>query len=146
MLTLQFLPYSEIEHLNSSKRIKRLLSIVKEEKIVLLEGRLKKQEETELIKRTMEEISNGFRGIELSVIYPENKEDALFTKIKKGLISALLGDRQGFTIIGPATIIKEIKQAPNKIQLLTEEQGAPAKRPTRRNGKRAAKKAAGQAG
>ena len=33
----------------------------------------------------------------------------------------LLGDRQGLTVIGPATIVKEIKKDPNKIELLTKE-------------------------
>ena len=33
----------------------------------------------------------------------------------------LLGNRQGLTIIGPASIVKEIKQDPDKIQLLTKD-------------------------
>lgn len=119
MITLQFVPYHEIEGLNSQKRIKKLLSIVKENKILLLEGRLKKQEETELIKKTMEEIDDDFKGIELGVIYPDKKDADLFFRIKKQLINLLLGDRHGMTIIGPATVVKEIKQDPEKIQLLT---------------------------
>jgi len=34
-------------------------------------------------------------------------------------INLLLGDRNGITIIGPASIVKEIKKDPNKIELLT---------------------------
>jgi hypothetical protein len=37
------------------------------------------------------------------------------------MISAVLGDRQGLTIIGPASVVKEIKKDPNKIELLTSE-------------------------
>ena len=122
MLTLQFIPYSEIAGLNSQKRIKKLLSVVKEEKIVLLEGRLTKEEEGELIKKTMEEIDQKFKGIELSVVYPDNKNDPVFKKIKMLLVRLLIGDREGFTIIGPATIVKEIKKDPDKIQLLTKEE------------------------
>lgn len=122
MLTLQFVPYSEIENLDSEKRIKKLLKIAKENKIVMMEGRLKKSEETELIKRTMEEIDAKFKGIELSVIYPNGADAvALFDKLRKKFINLILGDRQGITIIGPATIVKEIRQDPDKIQLLTEE-------------------------
>ncbi len=33
----------------------------------------------------------------------------------------VLGDRQGMTIIGPANVVKEIKQDPDKIQLFTKE-------------------------
>ena len=122
MITLEFIPYSEIEALSSIKRIKTLLKLVKEDKIVLLEGRLKKEEETDLIKITMEAINNKFKGIELAVVYPEDQEvDALWKKIKKGFYNIILGERRGFTVIGPATIVKEIKKDPNKIQLLTQE-------------------------
>ncbi len=128
MLTLQFIPFHEIEHLSSEKRIKKLLSIVKSNKIALLEGRLKKHEEAELIKRTMEEIDDCFKGIELGVIYPEKKNMQLFEKIKMQFINMILGDRQGLTVIGPATIVKEIKQDPNKIQLFTESSRTGAKK------------------
>jgi hypothetical protein len=122
LLTIQFIPYIEIEGLDSVKRINKLLKIVKEEKIILLEGRLKTYEETELISRTMQQIDAKFKGIELSVINPESKETRdLWQKIRSKLINILLGDRGGFTIIGPASIIKEIKNDPEKIQLLTEE-------------------------
>ena len=108
MITLQFVPYYEIADLPSNKRIKKLLNIVKDDKILLLEGRLKKQEEAELIKKTMEIIDDKFKGIELGVIYPDKKDADFFFKIKKHLINILLGDRHGLTIIGPATIVKEI--------------------------------------
>ena len=120
MLTLQFVPYNEIENLSSANRVKKLLNIVKENKIVLLEGRLRKQEEGELIKSTMEQISDSFKGIELGVMHPEKKDMPFFNKLKKNIVQFILGDRQGLTIIGPATIIKEIKQDPDKIQLFTE--------------------------
>jgi hypothetical protein len=121
MLTLQFVPYSEIEELGSARRVKKLIDLVKENKIVLLEGRLKKEEETELIAITMEEIDDKFKGIELEIIYPTKKYTSLFKSVKSNLLSILLGDRQGFTIIGPASIIKEIKKDPDKIQLYTND-------------------------
>ncbi len=80
MLTLQFIPYTEIEQLSSSKRISKLLHLVKGDKIILLEGRLRREEEAELIKRTMESIGPKFSGIELSVVYPNNKDQAFFGK------------------------------------------------------------------
>jgi len=120
-LTLQFLPHSEIAELGSARRVKKLIDIVKQDKIVLLEGRLTKEEEKDLIAITMEEISDKFKGIELAVINPEAKTDSFTAKLKWGLMSAILGNRTGLTIIGPATIVKEIKQNPNKIELLTQE-------------------------
>ncbi len=123
-LTLQFVPYVEIESLSSIKRIQKLLRIVKNNKIILLEGRLRSHEETELIRRTMEDIDEKFKGIELSVINPENKDDPFFKKVRSVFINLLLGNRKGFTIIGPASIIKEIKQDPDKIQLFTQDLGS----------------------
>ncbi len=117
MLTLQFIPYFEIEQLDSEERIKKLIKLVKQEKIVLLEGRLDQEEETDLIRRTMEEISGKFKGIELSVIYPDGGDSDFFNKLKQTILNVILGNRQGMTIIGPASIIKEIKQDPDKIQL-----------------------------
>lgn len=119
MLTLQFVPYVEIEELGSARRVKKLLDIVKQNKIVLLEGRLKKEEETDLIAITMEEIDDKFKGIELTVINPEKKQQNFFRAIKSGITNMMLGDRQGFTIIGPATVVKEIKKDPDKIELFT---------------------------
>ncbi len=121
MLTLEFIPYREIEHLSSIGRIKKLLSIAKQNKIVLLEGRLKREEETELIKTTMEEIDEEFTGIELAVINPINETDDLLKKIKTNLVNMLAGQRLGLTIIGPASVVTEIKKDPSKIQLLTKE-------------------------
>ena len=128
MLTLQFVPYTEIEYLSSVGRIRKLLNITKENRIVLLQGRLRKEEETELIKATMEEIDKDFKGIELSVIYPDKKENDFFRKIKRNFVNMLLGDRQGLTIIGPASVVREIKKDPDKIQLFTEEDSKIKKR------------------
>ena len=121
MLTLQYMPYTEIEHLSSDRRISKLLDLVKTDKILLLEGRLKTNEETELIRKTMESIDDKFSGIELSVIYPEDKNAALLRKFKNLLLNVVLGDRRGMTIIGPANVVKEIKPDPDKIQLFTAE-------------------------
>ena len=121
MVTLQFVPYNEIEDLGSARRVKKLIDIVKENKIVLLQGRLRKVEETDLISIAMEEIGAKFRGIELAVINPENKDKAGLKKMRNNFFGMLLGDRQGLTVIGPATIVKEIKKDPNKIELLTKE-------------------------
>ena len=97
-------------------------SLAKENKIVLLQGRLTKEEEAELIKTTMEEINKDFKGIELAVIEPgkEEKTKALDV-IRGGIANVLLGDRQGLTIIGPASVVKEIKKDPKKIELLTQD-------------------------
>ena len=121
MVTLQFVPYNEIADLGSARRVKKLIDIVKENKIVLLQGRLKKEEETDLIAIAMEEFGEKFKGIELAVINPESKEHSGIKKVRNNFFGFLLGDRQGLTVIGPASIVTEIKKDPNKIELFTKE-------------------------
>ncbi len=121
MVTLQLIPYAEIEDLTSLGRIRKLLNIAKQNKIVLLQGRLKKEEEAELIKTTMEEINKDFKGIELAVIEEEKRAQTGMQKFRDNLTSLILGNRQGLTILGPANIVKKIKKDPNKIELYTSE-------------------------
>ena len=128
MLTLQFIPYREIQNLSSIGRIRKLLNLAKENKIVLLEGRLSKDEETELIKTTMEEINASFKGIELAVVNPSERDEDVFAKLRTGLVGMLIGNRQGFTIIGPAKVIKSIKRDPNKLQILMKDAQEKTKR------------------
>ncbi len=121
MVTLHFVPHHEIASLTSVGRIRKLLSIAKENKIVLLEGRLAKEEEAELIKATMEEINKDFKGIELAVIKPSAGQLRGFERIKTEVVSFFLGDNAGLTIIGPASVVKSIRRDPHKIELLTRE-------------------------
>ena len=118
--SIQFMPYSEIRDLDSNERIKKILKIILGNNILILQGRLKSEEETRLIGDTMAMIGHikNFKGIELAVI-SDNGKERLFGKMKKGIINALLGgDLGAVTIIGPATIVKEIKRNPKKIELL----------------------------
>jgi len=120
MLTLQFVPYIELTNLASDKKIQKLLNIVRTNKIVLMQGRLRPNEETELIQKTMEVVDKDFKGIELCTIYPESKEKKLWGQVRNSLIKFLVGGRDGFTIIGPASVVKEIRRNPGKIELLTQ--------------------------
>ena len=116
---IQFLPYTEIKDLDSDERVKKILGIVLGNNILILQGRLRSIEETRLIGDTMAMIGHvkDFRGIELAVI--SEGEQSFFGKMKKGLINALSGgDLGAITIIGPATIVKEIKRNPKKIELM----------------------------
>lgn len=121
MLTLQYIPFSDIAGLDSEARINKLLKLARDEKIVLLEGRLKKEEEAYLIQKTMESIDSSFKGIEIATVLPNVKGQNTFDMIKNTIINTLLRERTGVTIIGPATVVKKIKQDPEKIQLLTNQ-------------------------
>jgi len=122
MLTLQIIPYGEIDRLSSVGRIRKLLTLAKEDKIVLLQGRLKKEEEAELIKATMEEINKEFKGIELAVMDSmDNGALTGFDKLKNGFANMLLGNRSGLTLVGPANIVKRVMKNPKKLQFMIEE-------------------------
>ena len=139
MVTLQLLPYSEIESLSSVGRIRKILTIAKQNKIVLLQGRLTKEEEAELIKATMEEINKDFKGIELAVIDPSShSKNTGFTKFKDDVFNMMLGSRSGLTIVGPSSVVKQIKRNPNKIELLTT--SGPRKKVTSAKRKKTSKK------
>jgi len=118
--SIQFFPYSEIRDLDSNKRIKKILDVVLGNNILILQGKLKPEEETRLIGDTMALIGHlkNFKGIELAVI-SGNNNSGFFNKIKKRIANALSGgDITAVTIIGPATIVKEIKKNPKKIELM----------------------------
>ena len=119
MLTLQFVPHYEIEGLSTENKLKKLLNIVKTDKIVLMEGRLEPGEETQLIEKTMELINRSFKGIEICAIEPQTK-NLDFGKMMKREVLKMFGYKGGLTIIGPATLVREIKRDPNKIELLTK--------------------------
>jgi len=117
--TIHFLPYSEIRDLDSTRRIKKVLDIVLGNSILILQGRLKPDEETRLIEDTMAMIGHlkNFKGIELAVI-SGNENEKFFGKMRVGILNAISGaDLGAITIIGPATIVKEIKRNPKKIEL-----------------------------
>ena len=118
-LTIQFMPYTEIEDLDSAERIKRILGVVLGGRIIILQGRLRNSEETRLIEDTMAMIGHvpNFKGIELSTIDPNSNNLGFFGKLKHGMAKAL-GAKESITIIGPATIVREMKRDPRKIEIL----------------------------
>jgi hypothetical protein len=119
-LTLHFMPYSEIAKLDTVERIKKLLKIILDNKVVILQGRLRPEEETRLIEDTMIMIGSikGFKGVELAVISQDSEEKSLFDKMKFGLAKALVGQQDALTIIGPASIVKEMKKDPKKLEVM----------------------------
>lgn len=118
-LTLQFVPYTEIEILRSGERIKKLLNIILGNRIVILQGKLRADEETRLIEDTMAMVGHvkNFKGIELAVLNPNSKNLSFFGKMKHSL-ARTFGAQEAITIIGPASIVREMKRDPRKIEIL----------------------------
>ena len=118
-LSIQVIPFSEVEKMGISERVKKILSLVLGNKIVILHGRLRSEEEARLIEDTMALVDHvkNFKGIELAVIEPDMRNKGILEKMKHGLAKSLVGDSEALTLIGPASVIKEIKKDPKKIEL-----------------------------
>lgn len=117
--SLRFIPFTEIENLGSSERIKKILDIVLENRIVIIQGRLKSEEETRLIEDTMVMIGRikGFKGIELAVLQPNSNNLSIISRVKHNLANALVSSHDALTIIGPASIVREIRKDPKKAEV-----------------------------
>ena len=118
-LTIYFMPYSEINKENSFGKIKKILGLILQEKIIILQGRLQPEEEARLIENTMTLVGNikEFQGIEIAAI-SGNTNRGLFEKLRYNIAKILVGEQDILTIIGPANIVKEIKKDPRKIELM----------------------------
>ena len=119
-LSLQVIPFSEIQDLTISERVKKILNLVLGNKIVILHGRLRAEEEARLIEDTMALVDHvkNFKGIELAVIEPNVKDQSMIMKAKYEIAKRLVGDTNALTLIGPASVIREIKKDSKKIELL----------------------------
>ena len=99
--------------------LKKLLKIILDNKVVVLQGRLKADEESRLIEDTMIMIGNikGFKGVELAVV-EDSDDKTFFQKMRFGLAKAIAGQQNAITIIGPASVVKEMKKDPKKLEVM----------------------------
>ncbi len=119
-LTIHFMPYSEIAHEDGIGRIKKVMGIVLKNKIIILQGKLRPDEEARLIENSMTLIGNidGFAGIEIASLSGENENRGLFEGIRRNIAKILVGEQDAITVIGPATVVKEMKKDPKKVELM----------------------------
>ena len=117
--SLHIMPYSQIKDLTITERVKKLLNLVLGNKVVILQGKLRPEEEIRLIEDTMAMVDHikAFKGIELAVIDPDMKNNSFFFKFKKGIAKTLVGDTSSLTVIGPASVVKEVKNDPSKLEV-----------------------------
>ncbi len=121
-LTIHFMPYSEISKDDSLTRIKKIMGLILDNKIIILQGKLKPDEESKLIETTMTLIGNikGFQGVEISTISGDSDHRSLFDKVRYNIARILVGEQDAITLIGPASAVKEIKKDPKKMELMLE--------------------------
>jgi hypothetical protein len=117
--SLHIMPFNELNDLTITARVKKILNLVLGNKIVILQGRLRAEEEIRLIEDTMAMVDHikSFKGIELAVIEQEIQNASMFHKFKKGIARRLVGDNGSLTVIGPASVVKAIKNDPKKMEV-----------------------------
>ncbi len=117
-LSIHIMPYSEIRELTITERVKKILNLILGNRVVILQGRLRPEEEIRLIEDTMAMVDHikSFKGIELAVV-DANKEDSFFLRMRRGIARGLTGESSSLTVIGPANVVKEIKKDPSKIEV-----------------------------
>jgi len=121
-LTIHFMPFSEIAREDAIGRIKKIMGIILDQKIIILQGRLKPDEEVRLIENSMTLIGNikGFQGIEIAAISGDSEYEGVFHKVRHNLARILIGEQDAITIIGPASVVKDIKRDPKKIEIMLQ--------------------------
>jgi len=121
-LTIHFMPYSEIAREDAIGRARKIMGLILAQKIIILQGKLRPEEEARLIENSMTLIGNikGFQGIEIAMVSGENEYKGLFDKVRYNIAKILVGEQDAITIIGPATIVKEITRDPKKLELMLQ--------------------------
>ena len=87
-MAMQVLSYELIKRLDSNHRIKKILEIVKKGDIVMIEGKLTSEEETQLISNALANVSGKFSGIEVAYL-DSFKAETVFDMVKDKLLKAI---------------------------------------------------------
>ena len=121
-LTIHFMPYSEIAREDTVGRIKKIMALVRDNKIIILQGVLRPDEEARLIEHSMILAGSleGFSGIEIASLSGENRDDTVFSRFRRNMARMLVGERDQITIIGPASVVKDMKRDPTKMELMLQ--------------------------
>lgn len=112
-LKIKFIPYEK----TSNGDFGKLLKDLEKDTILLIDAKLSPEHEAELIKKTMERVSEKFSGIELSSIEISGRNKGASGKIRDLLFRLTTGKKRGMTVIGPARIIQKIERNPEDLML-----------------------------
>jgi len=108
MLKIKFIPYESI-----GEDFRRVMRALQKNSLVLIDAKLQPEEEADLIRETMERFSEKFSGIELSSLSAPEMNN--MEKLKNAIVEKITGKKRGFTIIGPAGIVRKIKKNPQEL-------------------------------
>ena len=118
---IEFIPFEKINTLSSKRKLNMIIKAVKNNSVIITDGKLTAEEEAELIGETMRKVSKNFPGIEICSFNSADfraKETQVLSVLKETVLDVISGKRRGITIIGPAALVSKIKKDPDKISLL----------------------------
>jgi len=110
-IQIEFLASQTLSAKQPKQKLSTILDLVKKGKIVVLEEPLSATEEAELISSTMSCVGSKFTGIEISRL-GESADG-----IRAAAIKLLGGKTAGLTIVGPSSLVRQIKRNPGKLSV-----------------------------
>ena len=115
-LRMNLLSLDSLKDMDSDSRIGEILNMVKQNRMVILDGRLSPDEELILVQATMGEVGEeveteqGFPGIEVCTLEREpTKYQEVYQKVLN-MFTNKPPSNAGLTVIGPSNIVKQIKK------------------------------------
>jgi hypothetical protein len=116
---IEFVPFERLMVMSPEQRVSLIVKHVKNNSIMITDGKLDVEEEAKLIETTMRQISKKFTGIEVASIETGDLRKNQPLNFMRDKISELIsGKKRGITIVGPAKLVKKIKKKPDRISLL----------------------------
>jgi hypothetical protein len=106
---IYYISSNEYFKMNDKERIKKIITLLKNKNIIIIDTIIPPSDELEIIKEVINNVDNFFKGIEISTI----------RKSQSGLLNKILFKKEGgLTIIGPTNIVKRLeKQGENLIKM-----------------------------
>ena len=106
---IYYISSNEYFKMKDKERIKKIITLLKNRNIVIIDTIIPPSDELEIIKEVINNVDNLFKGIEISTI--RKSQNNLLNKI-------LFKKEAGLTIIGPTNIVKRLeKQGENLIKM-----------------------------
>ncbi len=115
-IKIKYIPYDVFK-----KNSECIFEPLKENFLIIIDAKIKPEEEAKIIEKTMENINLKFKGIEISVMDFENleiwgkKQEHKIKLIFSKMSEKIFGRNRGITLIGPANLIKSIEKDPDAL-------------------------------
>jgi hypothetical protein len=114
-LKIKLIPYEKFKR----DGFKSFMKDLKERTIVLIDAKLRADEEAEIIEETMKKVSGRFTGIELNSLELDASTAKNFDRVRNMFVERMIGKKRGLTIIGPSKVVREIRKNPEELLLYT---------------------------